>query len=205
MDYISSYNRNKIAENTARVNDNLQRLQALIEAKKENIEDLRKYIRNGADYKVKAVIADCQRWLDESKAPKYIREDALQKAHASISEEEKNYYRKIASSLNIRFGQLSSDPMVNLQTDIEVGEDGKWRLKSSFIEMQANGMKRYLTDREEEDYKELMRLREEAHKFEDRGYNITALLEAVWNAEDERVMENLNLDYSPKKDKREKA
>lgn len=200
--YISSNHRQAVARNTKIAMERLAKLRNIVESRGETLKDLQEYERKGVYWKTDKVIRECKDWLNKTKAPQYLREDYIQKAKESIPVEEWEYYKSVNSWMSLRFGNLSSSPVVSINKDIEQGEDGNWRIKQSYIDEKIEEGRRYLNEREKKDMAGFLALLEQAKEFESRGYNTIQLLESLWNISETGIADTLLLMYNPKRDLR---
>lgn len=199
--YIHTYKAEQIRQNEQKANEGLTKLQKLIECRGESLQDCKEYAEKGAFWKVEKVMAECEDWLNKTQCPQYLRADAMQRAKESIPQEDRDYYQNLAHHLTIRFGIMSSDPVISLLTDVEEIE-GKWRVSKAFVEAQMEAARYYLSDREKSDVEAVVKLLIHAKAFERRGYDAVALMSDLWQASEQTIAQTIVGSYQPHKDTR---
>lgn len=199
--FIHTFSAEQIRKNEQKANEGLIKLQKLIEGRGESLQDCKEYAEKGAFWKVEKVMAECEDWLNKTQCPQYLRADAMQRAKESIPQADMEYYQKISYHLNIRFGIMSSDPVISLLTDVEERE-GKWRVSKAFVEAQMEAARYYLSDREKSDVEAVVRLLKRAKAMERRGYNAVSLISDLWQASEQNIAQTIVGSYQPDKDTR---
>lgn len=199
--FIHTFRAEQIRQNEQIANEGLTKLQKLIESRGESLQECKEYAEKGAFWKVEQIMSECEDWLNKTQCPQYLRADAMQRAKESISQEVRDYYQNLAHHLNIRFGMMSSDPVISLLTDVEEKE-GKWRVSKAFVEAQMEAARYYLSDREKSDVEAVVRLLKRAKAMERRGYNAVALMSDLWKASEQTIAQTIVGSYLPDKDTR---
>ena len=197
--YISNLVIEDVRRNAMNVNNSLAKIKRVVESFGETYEDCLEYATKGAYWKAHAVIAECEDYINRTGCPSYLREDYLNRAKATIPEERWDYYKLLNSSLSPRFGNTSACPCISFVDDVEV-VGNEWVLKQAFIDEKIESGRRYLTEKEKEDYKAFTSLMESAKAMEQRGYNVTELLKSLWNAPPEYIAESIVTYHMPSKD-----
>lgn len=200
--YIDSVYAQEVYYNEADADRKLKWLRVLMAAHGEALNEAIEYQKRGADYKIKAVEAECEAWLASTHAPAYFRADSLERARQSLGEDTLKYYKELASALRISFGNNKS---LDLAKDIEVTSDGSWCVKQSFIDAQLEAGRVTLNNQESADYEKFLTLRREFIKFGSLGYG--DLCQALPLMLDEDVAKDYPLQsfveaYDIRKDKR---
>lgn len=200
--YIHSVIVEKIRKSERIANECLEKLQKLIECRGESLQDCKEYAEKGAFWKVEKVMAECSDWLDKTQCPQYLRADAMQRAKESIPQEDRDYYQNLSYRLNnIRFGMMSSDPIVSLLTDVEE-INGKWCVSKAFVNAQMEAARYYLNEREKNDVEAFVRLLKQAKALERKGYNPASLISDLWQASESIITQTIVGSYQPDKDTR---
>lgn len=199
--FIHTFSAEQIRKNEQKANEGLAKLQQIIECRGESLQDCKEYAEKGAFWKVEKVMVECSAWLDQTQCPKYLRADAMQRAKESIPKEERDYYQNIANHLNVRFGIMSSDPIVSIINDVEERE-GKWCVSKAFVEAQMEAARYYLNEREKSDVEAIVRLLKRAKVMERRGYDAVALMSDLWKAPEQIIAQTIVGRYQPGKDTR---
>lgn len=199
--FVHTFSAEQIRKNEQKANERLMKLQKLIEGQGESLQDCKGYAEKGAFWKVEQVMAECEDWLNKTQCPQYLRADAMQRAKESIPQDVRDYYQNLAYHLNIRFGMMSSDPIISLLTDVEVIE-GKWCVSKAFVNAQLEGARYYLSEREKSDVEAIVRLLKRAKAMERRGYDAVALISDLWYASEQIITQTIVGSYQPGKDTR---
>ena len=199
--YIHTYKAEQIRKNEQKANEGLMKLQKLIEGRGESLQDCKEYAEKGAFWKVDKVLQGCEDWLNKTQCPQYLRADAMQRAKESIPQDVRDYYQNLAHHLNIRFGMMSSDPVISLLTDVEERE-GKWCVSKAFVEAKMEAARYYLNEREKSDVEAVISLLIHAKAFERRGYDAVALMSDLWQASEQIIAQTIVGKYQPGKDTR---
>ena len=199
--FVHIHDVEKIRKSERMANENLSKLQKLIECRGESLQDCKEYAEKGAFWKVEKVMGECSDWLDKTQCPQYLRADAMQRAKESIPQDVRDYYQNLAHHLNIRFGMMSSDPVISLLTDVEEIE-GKWRVSKMFVNAQLEAARYYLSEREKSDVEAIVRLLKRAKAMERRGYDAVALMSDLWKASEQIIAQTIVGRYQPGKDTR---
>ena len=199
--YIHTFSAEQIRKNEQKANEGLAKLQKLIESRGESLQDCKEYAEKGAFWKVEKVMAECEDWLNKTQCPQYLRADAMQRAKESIPQDVRDYYQNLAYHLNIRFGMMSSDPVISLLTDVEEIE-GKWCVSKAFVNAKMEAARYYLNEREKSDLEEVIRLLKRAKALERRGYDAVSLISDLWQASEQIYAQTIVGRYQPNKDTR---
>lgn len=199
--FINKYHAEQIRKSEQKANEGLAKLQQIIECRGESLQDCKEYAEKGAFWKVEQVMAQCLEWLEKTQCPQYLRADAMQRAKESIPQEERDYYQNIANHLNVRFGIMSSDPIVSLINDVEEIE-GKWRVSKTFVNTQMEAARHHLSEREKSDVEAFIRLLKRAKAMERRGYDVVFLIPDLWRASEQTIAQTIVGKYQPGKDTR---
>lgn len=172
ISYIPVNLQRDVREKESQANKDLSRLNKVIRGYGETLTDAQEYQQKGGDWKVKAEVANCQQWLIDTKAPKYLHQQSLEAAVNSFGSEALEYYSTLTpGTLNVRFGNLSSDPLLNLSTDVIETQTGEWVISEDFIKNYLESHRRTLTNDEMEDIKAFREMQKVMDNFAKRGYN----------------------------------
>lgn len=188
--YIDSNHTQEVYYNEAAATRKLEWLRLLMAAHGEALDEAIEYQKRGADYKIKAVEAECEAWLASTHAPAYLRADSLERARQSLGEDTLKYYQELATALQISFG---SNKSLELAKDIEVASNGSWYVKQSFIDAQLEAGRVTLNNQESADYETFLTLRRDFIKFGSLGYG--NLCQALPLMLDEDVAKDYPLQY----------
>lgn len=165
--FISTLHAKNVKRNAAEANRKLEALRRLMAEHGEGFADAVEYQKRGADYKVKAVEAECEAWLKSSHAPAFLRADNMQRARLSLGADTLNYYKVLGDDINIYF---DASTVLNLIADIAVEANGEWRVSDSFIDSQLEAGRFTFPDEMAEDYEAFNTLRRAFLSFAERGY-----------------------------------
>ncbi len=165
--YIDSYAAQSVRDNEANANRELEALRKLMAEHGEALADAVEYQKRGADYKVKAVEAECEAWLKSTHAPAYLRADNMERARQSLGATTLAYYSQLATALQISFGR---NKRLDLNKDISVNADGSWRVAESYVNAQLEAGRVTLSDEMAADYERFLSLRREFLAFAALGY-----------------------------------
>lgn len=156
LSYISKLSREAIQDEIQRHNEKLDKIRLTLAERGETLADAQAYQTKGVAWKRKQVIAECEAWMNSTNCPDYLREDYRQKAYASC---DNDYIAKVHSAM---FGLK-----LNLTNDVEVADNGEWRVKQSVIDAKLEACRYTLTPEEVEAYRiyeQIIDLAEELHK-----------------------------------------
>lgn len=156
LSYISKISREFVKREIEKHNAKLEHIRRTLADNGENLSDGVLYQKRGADWKRKEVIAECEAWMNATNCPHYLRADNLVKARESCNND---YIAKVHSAL---FGLK-----LNLETEVEVAEDGKWVVAKSVADAMLEKERRVLDDDEVEAYhlyQDLIRVADQLHK-----------------------------------------
>lgn len=135
----------------------------------EGIEDLKKYIAKGYDYKRRQVLDECKKWLADSNAPEYLHTDMMQKAYDSLGAEN-DYIDGLPSHIGLNARLWNGSTIHLTPDDIEVTESGCWRAKDEIIYQIHDAHTRTLTEEEMADFGLFTELTNISKKLRARGY-----------------------------------
>lgn len=156
LSYISKLSREAVMDEIAKHNTKLDQIRKCLAERQENIEDAIIYQKRGADWKRKEVMAECEKWMDATNCPHYLRADNLAKARESC---DNAYISKVTSAM---YGLK-----LDLTNDVEVAPDGEWRVKQLVVDAKLEEHRYTLTPEEVEAYRiyeKIIDLAEELHK-----------------------------------------
>lgn len=134
----------------------------------EDIEDLRKYIAKGYDYKRRQVLENCKKWLADSHAPEYLHEEMMQKAYDSLGAEN-DYIDGLPAHIGLTARLWNGTTIHLTPDDIEVTESG-WRAKDEIIYQIHDAHTRTLDEEEMADFGLFTELCSISKKLRARGY-----------------------------------
>lgn len=156
ISFVSGISRNFINEEIANLNDKLSRVQAVLASAGEaTLEEASEYQNKGADHKRKAVMQECEDYINRTGMPDYFREDFRKKAWESCPNE---YISRLASVMTIN--KLRFDKDVR-----EVG--GKWVISQEIEDAIVQKRTYTLTTEEMEAfgiYEQILELADQLHK-----------------------------------------
>lgn len=156
LSYISKLSREAVMDEIAKHNTKLDQIRQCLAERGEGYEEAKVYQQKGASWRRKEVLAECEAWMNSTNCPDYLREDYRQKAYASC---DNDYIAKINSAM---FGLK-----LNLTNDVEVADNGEWRVKQSVVDAKLEACRYTLTPEEVEAYRiyeQIIDLAEELHK-----------------------------------------
>ena len=156
MSFISKISRDFVKSDIDNHNAKLEHIRRTLAERTEGIADAIKYQKEGADWRRKQTIKECEDWMNSTNTPHYLRSDYLARAKESC---DNAYISKVASAL---FGLK-----LNLETEVEVAEDGKWVVAKSVADAMFEKERRVLDDDEVEAYhlyQDLIRVADQLHK-----------------------------------------
>lgn len=156
LSYISKLSREAVMDEIAKHNTKLDQIRHCLAERGETLADAQAYQIKGVAWKRKQVIAECEAWMNSTNCPDYLREDYRQKAYASC---DNDYIAKVHSAM---FGLK-----LNLTNDVEVADNGEWRVKQSVIDAKLEACRYTLTPEEVEAYhiyEQIIDLAEQLHK-----------------------------------------
>lgn len=165
--FISAIHAKNVERNAAEANRKLNALRLLMAKHGEALPEAIEYQTRGADYKVKAVEAECEAWLKSTHAPAYLHTDNMERARQSLGAVALDYYRTLGDKINIYF---DAHTRLNLNSDVAVEADGAWRVSDSFINAQLETGRFTFPDEMAEDYEAFNTLRRAFLAFAGRGY-----------------------------------
>lgn len=156
LSYISKLSREAVMDEIAKHNAKLTQIRKCLAERGEDIDDARTYQIKGVAWRRKEVLAECEKWMDATNCPDYLREDYRQKAYNSC---DNDYISKVASAM---FGLK-----LNLTNDVEVADNGEWVVKQSVVDAKLEEHRYTLSSEEVEAYRiyeQIIDLAEELHK-----------------------------------------
>lgn len=162
LSYISDISREIVRDEIAKHCAKLEQIRKTLYEHQENIEDAITYQQRGADWKRKEVMAECEKWMDATNCPLYLRADNLAKARESC---DNTYISKVASAM---FGLK-----LNLATEVEVTPNGEWRVAQSVADAMLERRRYTLTPNEVEAYRLYEQLLSVAEQLHQRNYFMT--------------------------------
>ena len=188
LSYISKLSREAVMDEIAKHNDKLAQIRKCLAERGEDIDDARTYQIKGVAWRRKEVMAQCEAWMNSTNCPDYLREDYRQKAYASC---DNDYIAKINSAM---FGLK-----LNLTNDVEVAENGEWRVKQSVIDAKLEACRYTLTPEEVEAYHLYLKLLDVAEELHKRRYFICDSMgsenDNLYRIEDEETQLQVFLSY----------
>ena len=185
--YISSFDRERIKKDVNSANEQLGKLQTLINAHGEDLEDASKYQEMGADYKCRAEVQRMKDWLVKTDTPKYLHQDYIERAYNACGADALEYYNKIHGRLQIRVGIMSNDPVINLGRDVDI-INGKWQIKDDFVNALLEEKRVYLSAEEIKDLEEFKKMRAVMDAFAKRHYNPSRTYDNVKDVKDDATL-----------------
>ena len=162
LSYISDISREIVRDEIAKHCAKLEQIRKTLAEHQENIEDAIAYQQRGADWKRKEVMAECEKWMDATNCPHYLRADNLAKARESC---DNAYIAKVTSAM---FGLK-----LDLATEVEVTPNGVWRVAQSVADAMLERRRYTLTPNEVEAYRLYERLLDIAEQLHKRNYFMT--------------------------------
>ena len=163
LSYISKFSyevvRNQVGEHNAK----LEKIRSVLAEKGEGMTEAIEYQKKGAAWKRKKVLADCESWMNSTNCPEYLRDDYRQKAYASC---DNDYITKVASAL--------SSLRLDIEKDVEVTENGEWRVVQAIPDNLLEARRYTLTEEEAEAFRLYQELLSIAEKLRERNYFITS-------------------------------
>lgn len=162
LSYISDISREIVRDEIAKHCAKLEQIRKTLAEHQENIEDAITYQQRGADWKRKEVMAECEKWMNSTNTPHYLRSDYLARAKESC---DNTYISKVASAM---FGLK-----LDLATEVEVTPNGEWRVAQSVADAMLERRRYTLTPNEVEAYRLYEQLLSVAEQLHQRNYFIT--------------------------------
>ena len=107
-------------------------------------------------------MAECEKWMDATNCPQYLRADNLAKARESC---DNAYIAKVTSAM---FGLK-----LDLATEVEVTPNGEWRVAQSVADAMLERRRYTLTPNEVEAYRLYEQLLSVAEQLHQRNYFMT--------------------------------
>ena len=156
LSFISKISKDFVKREIGNHNAKLEQIRKTLAERAEGIADAIKYQKEGADWRRKQTIKECEDWMNSTNTPHYLRSDYLARAKESC---DNAYISKVASAM---FGLK-----LNLETEVEVAEDGKWVVAKSVADAMLEKERRVLDDDEVEAYhlyQDLIRIADQLHK-----------------------------------------
>ena len=185
--YISSFDRERIKKNVTSANEQLRKLQDLITSHGETLKDATLYQELGADYKCRAEVQRMKDWLEKTDTPEYLHQDYIERAYNACGSDTLAYYLLIRRRLEIRVGIMSSDPVLNLGTDVEE-INGKWQIKDDFVNALLESERVYLDAEQIKDLEEFKKMRKVMDAFAQRHYNPSRTYDNTKNIQDDATL-----------------
>lgn len=162
LSYISDISREIVRDEIAKHCAKLEQIRKTLAEHEESIEDAITYQQRGADWKRKKVMAECEKWMDATNCPHYLRADNLAKARESC---DNAYIAKVTSAM---FGLK-----LDLATEVEVTPNGEWRVAQSVADAMLEQRRYTLTPNEVEAYRLYEQLLSVAEQLHQRNYFMT--------------------------------
>ena len=162
LSYISDISREIVRDEIAKHCAKLEQIRKTLAEHQESIEDAITYQQRGADWKRKEVMAECEKWMDATNCPHYLRADNLAKARESC---DNAYIAKVTSAM---FGLK-----LDLATEVEIAPNGEWRVAQSVADAMLERRRYTLTPNEVEAYRLYERLLDIAEQLHKRNYFMT--------------------------------
>lgn len=162
LSYISDISREIVRDEIAKHCAKLEHIRKTLAERAEGIADAIKYQKEGADWRRKQTIKECEDWMNSTNTPHYLRSDYLARAKESC---DNAYISKVASAM---FGLK-----LDLATEVEVTPNGEWRVAQSVADAMLERRRYTLTPNEVEAYRlyeQLLSVAEQLHK---RNYFMT--------------------------------
>ena len=163
LSYISKFSYEVVRQQVGEHNAKLEKIRSVLAEKGEGMTEAIEYQKKGAAWKRKKVLAECEEWMNATNCPEYLRDDYRQKAYASCDNDS---IARIASAL--------SSLRLDLEKDVEVIENGEWRVVQAIQDNLLESRRYTLTEEEAEAfglYQELLTI---AEKLRERNYFITS-------------------------------
>lgn len=156
ISFVSAISRSFIKEEIKRHNDRLASVQAVLASAGEaTLEEAATYQQKGADYKRKAVMAECEEYIRRTGMPIYLQEDARKRAWDSCPNGYIARLAEVLSGLRLKF-----------ETDVQEVA-GKWVISQEIEDAIIKKRTYTLTEEEMEAfaiYEQILRLADELHK-----------------------------------------
>lgn len=156
LSYISKISQDFVKRAIESHNTKLESIRKTLAEGGEGFNEAVEYQKRGADWKRKEVVQGCRDYIERTQMPEYLQAQALQAAHDSC---DNDYIRKVASAM---FGLK-----LDLATEVEVAEDGKWVVAKSVADAMLEKERRVLDDDEVEAYhlyQDLIRIADQLHE-----------------------------------------
>lgn len=156
------------------MNKQLSRLQSFVADHGETWADVLTYNARGTDHKKQERLDEIRKWMDSSKAPRYVRGTMEKQAVADLGSANLQYWADLAVMMSIRQTNTMGSPCLNLAEDVDASGE-KWRVADSWIARQKEELTVVLPDSIVADMQEFKDLGKSLADFERRGYNVEAL------------------------------
>lgn len=156
LSFISKISRDFVKREIENHNAKLEHIRRTLAERAEGIADAIKYQKEGADWRRKQTIKDCEDWMNSTNTPHYLRSDYLARAKESC---DNAYISKVASAL---FGLK-----LDLATEVVVTPSGAWEVSPAVTNAMLEKERRVLDDDEVEAYnlyKQLIAIADQLHK-----------------------------------------
>lgn len=163
LTYIPHISYGVVKDIVSEHNSKLDRVRKVLAEKGEGLTEAIEYQKKGAAWKRKKVLADCESWMNSTNCPEYLRDDYRQKAYASC---DNDYITKVASAL--------SSLRLDIEKDVEVTENGEWRVVQAIPDNLLEARRYTLTEEEAEAFRLYQELLSIAEKLRERNYFITS-------------------------------
>ena len=163
-------------------------------------EQYKSCTEKGYDYQRQEVLASCRAWLADSKAPEYMYQTALENAYNSLGEELNAWIDRASGYLPISY-MISGNSHTLAPTDIEVTQEGEWKMSQRVVDEITAHYTRTLTDEEMKDLKLAEDVAELYAKLCNLGYSIDTARWTSYSSTELRA-EALIQSYDPLKDSR---
>ena len=115
LSYISKFSYEVVRQQVGQHNAKLEKIRSVLAEKGEGMAEAIEYQKEGAAWKRKQVLAECEEWMNATNCPSYLREENRRKAFESC---DNDYITKVATAF--------SGLKLNLETEVEVNSEGEW-------------------------------------------------------------------------------
>lgn len=109
----------------------LDHLRSLMAEHGEGAEELKTYIQNGAEYRIRERKAEINAWMEANNMPHYARRRYLEDAIADLGADNVDYWKSLGKAMVVRYGNSSISPIIDLANDVDYSEDG-WRVSEAY-------------------------------------------------------------------------
>ena len=101
LSFISKISRDFVKREIEKHNAKLEHIRRTLAERAEGIADAIKYQKEGADWRRKQTIKECEAWMNSTNTPHYLRSDYLARAKESCDNDYISKVARLYSVLNL--------------------------------------------------------------------------------------------------------